>query len=220
MDVKGLRRRIVDSPDSLGGRARARRWELFQRFFPDIHELSVLDLGGTVETWRRSPVKPAKVTIINLFEPGESTEATVIPLTGDACAAGEVLTAAEVDLDFDLIFSNSLIEHVGGHAKRLELAREVRHLAPRHWIQTPYRYFPLEPHWIFPGMQFLPATIRTQIAAHWPLAHTRPDNIASARESVLWTELVSVTEMRDYFPDSEILHERMVGLTKSLIAVR
>jgi hypothetical protein len=37
---------------------------------------------------------------------------------------------------------------------------------------------------------------------------------------VQWTELVSLTEMRSYFPDSAILHERAAWLTKSLIAVR
>ena len=33
-------------------------------------------------------------------------------------------------------------------------------------------------------------------------------------------DLVSLTEMRSYFPDSEIVHERFAGLTKSLIAIR
>jgi hypothetical protein len=34
------------------------------------------------------------------------------------------------------------------------------------------------------------------------------------------TELVSRTEMRGYFPDSELLDERVLGVAKSLIAVR
>jgi hypothetical protein len=37
---------------------------------------------------------------------------------------------------------------------------------------------------------------------------------------VLWTELVSLAEMRAYFPSSRIIHEKVAGLTKSLIAVR
>ncbi|MEI6506629.1 MAG: methyltransferase type 11, partial [Planctomycetota bacterium] len=127
---------------------------------------------------------------------------------------------ANVSTDFDLVFSNSLIEHVGGHASRLELAEAVRDLAPRHWVQTPYRYFPLEPHWLFPGMQFMPAAARVQIAAHWPLSHTKPESVQAARRDVLWTELLSTTEMRDLFPESILLHERVAGLTKSLIAVK
>ena len=36
---------------------------------------------------------------------------------------------------------------------------------------------------------------------------------------VQWTELVGVAELRSYFPGSTIHHERVAGLTKSLVAV-
>jgi len=214
-----LRRVLVDSPASLGAKARIRRWEIFRKAFPAIEDMSLLDLGGTVETWRRAPVRPRRVTVLNLLEPGESDDDWLIPVTGDACDAAGVLAKANVGTGFDVVYSNSLIEHVGGHARRLELAGQVRALAPRHWVQTPYRYFPLEPHWLFPGMQFMPAAARVKIAKHWPLVHTRPANVDEARNEVLWTELVSLTEMREYFPNSTILHERVLGVTKSLIAL-
>jgi hypothetical protein len=213
-----LRRMFVDSPTSLGARARMRRWTMFRNAFPGIERMRVLDLGGTVDTWRQSPVRPAHVTVLNLYEPGESDDDSILPLTGDACQAADVLASADVDTSFAVVFSNSLIEHVGGHARRSELARQVRELAPRHWVQTPYRYFPVEPHWLFPGMQFMPAAARVKIATHWPLVHTKPASIDEARQHVLWTELVSITEMGDYFPTSRILHERVFGITKSLIA--
>jgi hypothetical protein len=214
-----LRRILVDSPTSLGAKARMRRWAMFRNAFPAIENLRLLDLGGTVETWHRAPVRPRHVTVLNLFEPGESDDDWILPVTGDACNAAGALTKADIDTTFDVVFSNSLIEHVGGHARRSELARQIRQLAPRHWVQTPYRYFPLEPHWLFPGMQFMPAAARVRIARHWPLVHTRPANIEEARHEVLWTELVSITEMREYFPTSTILHERVLGITKSLIAL-
>jgi hypothetical protein len=215
-----LRRMLVDSPTSLGAKARMRRWEMFRETFPSIESMRLLDLGGTVETWRRAPVRPKHVTVLNLFEPGESDDDWILPLTGDACRAADAMRETNVEPNFDVVFSNSLIEHVGGHARRSEFAKQVHQLAPRHWVQTPYRYFPVEPHWLFPGMQFMPAAARVQIARHWPLVHTRPANIDDARQDVLWTELVSITEMRDYFPTSTILHERVFGITKSLIALR
>jgi hypothetical protein len=92
-------------------------------------------------------------------------------------------------------------------------------LAPRYWIQTPYRYFPIEPHFLFPGMQFLPATARVRVAQHWPLV-SRPASPRHATSHVLEIELLSVSEMKFYFPDSQIVHERLLGITKSLIAVR
>jgi hypothetical protein len=214
-----LRHTLVDAPGSAGARMRARRWELVERMFPDLATMSVLDLGGTVEWWRRAPLRPKEVTVLNLFEPGESDDASLVPVTGDACRAREALEAVGAPTAYDLVVSNSLLEHVGGHAQRVALAREVHGLAPRHWVQTPYRYFPLEPHWLFPGLQFLPMSARAQLAARWPLAHSSPDSPEDAMSEVQWTELVGVAELRSYFPGSHIHHERFAGLTKSLVAV-
>src|SRR6478752_6072410 len=213
------RGRLVDSPDSYGARRRAARWELLRAYFPDIEALRVLDLGGTAESWRRAPVRPAHVTVLNLFEPGESDDDWLLPVTGDAVHAREALAGAGVDTGFDLVYSNSLLEHVGGHAQRRGLADEVRALAPRYWVQTPYRYFPVEPHWLFPGLQFLPLPLRVKAAQRWPLGWSQPegrDNVAH----VLSVELLTRTEMHFLFPDSEIAEERAAGLCKSLIALQ
>ena len=191
-----MRDLFVDSSSSFGERARERRWEMFSRVFPAVEKMSVVDLGGTVETWLRAPVRPAQVTIVNLFEPGLSDDPRLVPVFGDACDAATALAEAGCEVNYDLAFSNSLIEHVGGHARRQALAEQVLALAPRHWVQTPYRYFPMEPHWLFPLMQFLPVVARRAIAYRWPLAHTRPDSRAQAENEVLWTELISVTELR------------------------
>jgi hypothetical protein len=217
-ELMNVRRMFVDSPNSLGGRARARRWEMFHHRFPGLEKMRVLDLGGTVEFWRHTPITPAHVTLINLDDPYESIDTRILALSGDACCATEVLAKYGIESHFDLVFSNSLIEHVGGHSKRLELSGQIRALAPNHWVQTPYRYFPIEPHWVFPAMQFLPAAARVQVALRWPLGGKDSDK-ESARRHILWTELLSTTEMREYFPDSTLLHERFLGLTKSLIAV-
>ncbi|MQW74799.1 methyltransferase type 11 [Nocardioides sp. dk4132] len=214
-----LRELMVDSPSSVGARRRAGRWELFARLFPSVEQMRVLDLGGTTEAWRRAPVRPADVVVLNLLEPGESTEPWLHPVLGDACTARRSLEEAGAPTAYDLVFSNSLIEHVGGHAQRAALAREVHALAPRHWVQTPYRYFPLEPHWLCPGLQFLPLGARARVAAVWPLAHTRPGSREDAFAEVQWTELIGLAELRAYFPRSQIHHERMAGLTKSLTAV-
>lgn len=215
-----LRELLVDSPTSVGARKRAERWQLVRHLFPDFATLSVVDLGGTVEAWRRAPARPARVTVLNLFEPGESDDPSIVPVTGDACDARTALEAAEAGTSYDLVFSNSLLEHVGGHAARSRLAAEVHSLAPRHWVQTPYRYFPVEPHWLFPGLQFLPMAARSRLAAAWPLSHSRPDSAEQAMSEVQWTELVGIAEMRSYFPTSTIHREKVAGLTKSLVAVK
>lgn len=213
--ARNLRSLLVERPGSLGERSRARRWQTFERLFPDVSGFRVLDLGGTPTSWLRAPVRPKHVVVVNLAEVGDTGESWLTVEQGDACALPEHL----FEQSFDLVFSNSLIEHVGGHARRQDLADAVHRLAPRHWVQTPYRYFPVEPHWLFPGMQFLPLRARAFVVRAWPLAHTRATRDAATRIA-LGTELLSLTEMQHYFPRSEIVRERFGPLVKSMVAVR
>ena len=178
--------------------------------------MSVVDLGGRPSTWENAPVKPARVHVLNL-EPLRTDVPDWMEVdNADVCELPELIAKRR----YDLVFSNSVIEHVGGHERRVRFAESVHSLADRHWVQTPYRYFPIEPHWIAPGMQFLPVTLRTTMAQRWPLAHTPGRTREEAMKRVLWTELVDRTQMRHYFPDSTLRAERMVGLTKSLIAYK
>jgi hypothetical protein len=210
--------------DSASARARAARWELVLDRFPNLAEMRVVDLGGDARHWQSAPVRPRRVVLLNPMRyaldasAGDWLEA----VEGDACDPPAELAAG----DWDLVYSNSVIEHVGGAFRRKQFSESVHRLAPRHWVQTPYRYFPLEPHWLFPGMQFLPLAARAFINRHWPLRPSRDDatdpDVVPERVAVygaLEVELVSKTEMRHLFPFSDILEERAAGLVKSLIAV-
>src|SRR5262245_2694032 len=194
---------------------RLRRWARLTEEFPDIQNMRVLDLGGTSVFWARSPVRPKSVTVINLNEPGEGLP-WVRPIEGDACDARELVG----DEEFDIVLSNSLIEHLGGHLKRVTFAEVVRSIAPHYAVQTPYRYFPIEPHWLFPAMQFLPLNVRSWLAPRWRLGHTYGWGGQEAHNEVMFTELLSLTEMRSYFPDSHIAWERLAGWPKSMTAFR
>jgi hypothetical protein len=214
--VKQLRRQFVEGPDSLGEHYRARRWDLLHESFPDIESMSVIDLGGRTGMWLRAPFRPATMHIVNLQAPPAEIPDWMRVDQGDACALSDEVLGGS----YDLVFSNSVLEHVGGHAQRARFAANVHALAPRHWVQTPYRYFPVEPHWLFPGFQFLPLSMRAEISRKWPLVHFPPESRASNVRRVMEVELLSRTEMRAYFPDSRILAEKAMGLTKSLIAVK
>jgi hypothetical protein len=217
MSVDGrIRSLFVNNETSLGARMRLRRWEIVHAQFPNLPDMRVLDLGGTMEWWVRAPVRPKHVTLVNL-EIDEGSEAPwLTSVAGDACHADSLLAGQS----FDLVFSNSLIEHVGGHSARLALAHVIRSLAPHYVVQTPYRYFPVEPHWVFPALQFLPVPVRQYIAPRWPLGHTRGWDPKQAFDTVLFTELIGATEMRSYFPDGQLFWERFLGLPKSMIAIR
>jgi hypothetical protein len=199
---------------SVAGQARLRRWDQLLRHFPDLADMRVLDLGGTPNAWQLAPVRPAQVTLVNLRPPREPIQVGMTSVVGDACSGAGL--GNEI---FDLVYSNSLLEHVGGHVQRQRLADVVRTHGRAHWVQTPYRYFPLEPHWLFPGLQFLPHSARVRVSQVWHVGHIRTRSRAAAERAVSGVELIGVTQLRQYFPDSQIWRERFAGLTKSLVAV-
>ena len=204
-----------DSRRSLAGRARANRWEHLLDTFPSFSEMRVLDLGGTPQSWKHAPVMPKAITIVNL-DTLESDNPVVTPITGNAC---NLPRSVEND-HFDLVFSNSLLEHVGGHVPRQQLADNVHRLADRHWVQTPYRYFPIEPHWVFPGFQWLPYEARVRISLRWNRGHIRTNSRDEAEDIVNEIDLVGISQMRRHFPSSTIWYERFAGLVKSLVAIK
>lgn len=217
--IDRARRLVVGSEGSLSVRARRRRGQLLLEWFPDLAELHVLDIGGTPHSWRFSPVLPRTITLVN---PQTAFASTLAPrfehVVGDACALPDAIGGRR----FDLVFSNSVIEHVGGAARRQAMAEEIRRLDAPYWVQTPNRGFPIEPHFMFPGFQWLPLRARTALIRRWPLpqARNRRREHGAAVELALSVDLVSATEMHWLFPDAQLLREPFAGLTKSLIAVR
>jgi hypothetical protein len=195
-------------------RFRSRRATELLRRFPDLDAMRVIDLGGSPQFWSAFPPerRPADLTLLNLTGPRESVPGLVI---GDACQADRLFP----DGRFDLVVSNSVLEHVGGHQRRKDFANAVHRLAERHWIQTPNLYFPLEPHWLFPGMQFLPFDARVAVARWWHLGHVRATSWREAVEEVAACELVSRSQLRNLFPGSLIWTERILGAPKSLVAI-
>ena len=116
------------------------------------------------------------------------------------------------DHEFPVVFSSSTIEHV---PKELQpaFASEIRRVGQRYFVQTPNRYFPIEPHYQFPLFQFLPRRLQRAINGRFSLGW---------REKGHWEDvnLLSARQLRRLFPDAEIHRERVAGLTKSLMAVR
>ncbi len=159
----------VDDPSSLSGRARARRWTEFRRRFRDIEEMRVIDLGGTPRSWQMAPVRPLEVICVNT-DPGEAVavdDPPVRSVVGDACDLPAGLRGER----FDLVYSNSVLEHVGGHWRRAAFAESVRTLSQRHCVQTAYRYFPFEPHFPFPALQNLTVHAPAGVVRRWPFGH-------------------------------------------------
>lgn len=200
------------NPRSLSARARKRRWQEFMRRFPDLSAMDVLDLGGTPQYWRSASPRPRTVTLVNIDGALTAHEQWIRLVVGDA-------TRPPLNDRFDLVVSNSLLEHIPIRS-RPEFADSVRRHSDRWWVQTPNRGFPLEPHWLFPFFQYLPVRARIAITLHWPIGHRRARSRQEAAASVREVNLIGRSELARYFPESEIWVERAVGLPKSLVAIR
>lgn len=123
---------------------------------------------------------------------------------------------------FDLVFSNSLIEHLGTEGRQRAFAAEVRRLSRGGYsVQTPNKWFPIEPHYLSPFAQFVPRMVRP-VVIRWITPRgglTRPsrDRCIGMSEEI---RLLDADEMKGLFPDADIVRERFPGLTKSLVAIR
>lgn len=203
-------------PQSLASRMRKRRFQFFTDLLASVpRPITICDIGGTPSFWDSMALPSdddVTVTVVNLF-PQTSTDARVRTLVGDARALDFP------DQSFNVVYSNSVIEHVGTYDDQRRMADEVRRLGPRHFVQTPNYFFPVEPHFLFPGFQFLPADLRAWLLTKRNLGWMeREPDFSTASEVVRSIRLLRLGEMRRLFPTSSIYRERVAGLTKSFIA--
>jgi hypothetical protein len=215
----------ADNPNSLSSRfrkARARRVvELVEAAFAERGEVRIIDLGGEPEYWRRLydrnwlEARKVRITLVNpqRFEVDDPLfEAAV----GDACALPE-----HPDLGFDLVHSNSVVEHVGDWPRMEAFAAEVRRLAPRYYVQTPYFWFPIEPHFSSPFFHWRSEQARARLLLKRRHGFApRAGDMGQAMRDVQHARLLDKQQFRFLFPDAEHIDEKAVGLTKSLIAIR
>ena len=194
---------------------RRRRMEWFYATFRPTEQTRLLDIGGAPNTWlaESNPDLRFPVTLVNLRfpDPKVQSDSRFTPVNGDAT------DLPFADASFDIAFSNSVIEHLGTWEKQQAFAREARRVAPKLWIQTPARSFPIEAHLLAPYIQYLPKSLQHRIVRWTPRGLLNPGVVLGIVDEV---RLLTHREFANLFPDCRILRERFFGLTKSYIAVR
>jgi len=130
---------------------------------------------------------------------------------------------------FDIVHCNSVIEHVTiekiqrwllqsakqftevAFERQKQFANEIRRVGKSYFVQTPNKNFVFESHTWLPVIQFLPRPLlikAIRFLNKWWVKKTSPD----------WN-LLTGRQMKELFPDALIVRERVLGFTKSLIAV-
>jgi hypothetical protein len=203
--------------DSLANRFRRRRFRLFDSMLAPLpRPVRVLDVGGVEEFWWQMGAANRdglQILLLNLDR--QDVRATNIEArVGD----GRDMSEFEPG-EFDVVFSNSVIEHLGEWPDQQRMAGELRRVGARFFVQTPNRHFPLEPHFLVPGFQFLPVAARVALVRRFALGYhdAIPDRLA-ARRAVEEIRLLSRRELERLFPGARIYRERVLGLTKSFVA--
>ena len=188
---------------------RRRRMREFEQRMALTDGVSILDVGGTPAIWSFLSCQP-KLTILNL-RPSDTEDALEV--------VGDGTRLPFTDHCFDIVFSNSVIEHVGSAEKQRQFAEEIRRVGRRIYVETPNRWFPIDPHLLMPMIHLLPTNWQRRLVRNftiWGLI-TRPSRDA-VDSFIDTTKLLDATEMRQLFPQSHLDRERFAGLTKSLIA--
>ena len=190
---------------------RAKRMSEFRTRMKLRSDLRILDLGGTPAVWTHISDR-LNITIVNL--PGEtgaqmSSHHDLHFIEGDACS----LTGFE-DKSFDLVFSNSVIEHVGGEDRQAAFAREVQRLGKSYWVQTPSLWFPIEAHTGMPLWWWYPESVRRLFLKRWRAT------LPAWSDSMAETRVLSRARMRELFPGAGLYVESFAGIPKSYAAFR
>jgi len=202
--------------NSLANKFRRKRFRIFLELIKNISKpVNILDIGGTETFWKMMEFHDPgqiKVTIIN-------TEKINITLPNFKFIQQDARDLSGFrENEFDLVFSNSVIEHLGNYEDQKNLAGEIIRIGKKYFIQTPNYYFPVEPHFMFPMFQFLPKPLKIMLLTNFNLGwHKKCINKADALNLINSIRLLKMNEILSLFPDSNIYKEKFLFLTKSFI---
>lgn len=201
---------------------------MFRRYLQPTQQDKILDLGSEDGSYIANII-PFRD---NVFIADINQE---MLSRGRACYGFETVLLDESgvlpfeDNYFDIVHCNSVIEHVTidkvqrwsfqsgkefaklAFERQRQFAGEIRRVGKSYFVQTPNKNFIFESHTWLPLVQFLPRPllIKTiRFLNKWWVKKTAPG----------WN-LLKVKQMRELFPDAVIVREKVLGLTKSLIAI-
>ena len=221
---------IRRSAVNLSVSCRLRRGQLFvERLHPTAKD-RILDLGGGRGGYMAQTLPfRANVTIADL-DPGNLKMASESYGFDTLCLDGTERFAVP-DAAYDVVFCSSVIEHVTGpkeivydlaragefttsaKAAQANFAAEIRRISKRYFVQTPYKYFPLEQHSFLPFLVVL-------LPRRWYMRLLRYLATRWFKPSQPDFRLLTIKEMRALFPEAEIVLERYCGFVKSIVAIK
>ena len=197
--------------DAISLRSRQRKLRLFLDELDPTAETSVLDVGAdalgfgdgggcaTMNFFEEHYPWPEQITALGLHD-GAGFRARyprIEYVQGDACAL------PFADGQFDVVFSNAVIEHVGGRERQRRFVSEALRVGRRVFLTTPNRTFPVEVHTRLPVVHWLPDAISHRVYR------------VAGKESATELDLLTRRSFASLFPG----RVRIVGLGLTLVAI-
>ncbi len=194
---------------------RSRRGKVFHKVLRPSARDRILDVGGDPWFWSTMNCQ-SKITCLNIhIQKGDYDSTQFSYVEGD----GRDLPYG--DKEYDIVFLNSVIEHVGTFEDQQRFAREIRRIGRCYWVQTPNRWFFVEPHLITPFVHYLPKRLQKRLVRWFTIwgivTKPSPKQIADLLNNI---RLLTEKEIRSLFPDATLYRERFWFFTKSFVAYK
>jgi ubiquinone/menaquinone biosynthesis C-methylase UbiE len=196
-----------------------KRFELFKKLMKPLKKpLKILDIGGTFTYWQilgLTDRPDVRITLLNLVRQKIQSK-NVRAIVGDARNLGIFKNK-----QFDVVYSNSLIEHLPNFKEQATLAKEIGRIGKRYYVQTPNRYFFMEPHFLVPFFYLIPDSMKPMairiLSPKWWLKTKYNDDYAEWVKSV---RLLDKKELEKIFKGGSIHEEKFLFFTKSFVVYK
>lgn len=214
-------------------KARQKRAKIFIKYLKPQRQDKILDLGGGdgshINMILDGKIENYDITVADILE--NDLKQARDNYNFKTVQLNEEIILPFSDKEFDIVFCNSVIEHVtipkeliwkmknkkkfeqDSFIRQKRFSEEIRRISKSYYVQTPNKYFLIESHsWLPIFIVFLPRSVQIQLIKIFNMfwfKKTTPD----------WN-LLTKTNMEDLFFDANILTEKSFGMRKSFIACR
>jgi len=210
----------LTNPDSAIAKVRKKRCLLLRELISILasyygRRIKILDVGGTPQFWQFCGLAHhpdiMKIVLVNV-ERLHSDEPSI------ECVLGDGRNLSFGDEEFDLVVSNSVIEHVGSLEDQRRMAEEISRVGRHYFVQTPNFYFPIEPHYAIPLFQFLPRSLKKFLIKNLSIGRIRKTNDEELINATInRIRLLKPNEMRMLFPEGIFCKEKIFNITNSYV---
>ena len=191
---------------------------IIKKIYDENGQVKIIDLGGTDKFWSIYGYNflkshNVKITLVNLIKL-EISNSEIFELVNQ-----NIFKYKFPKNKYDLCFSNSVIEHVGGIDQIKKFSKIHTLYTKYYYCQTPNKYFIIEPHYMFPFFNFLPLSFKLFLVSNFKLGNiSKTKNKDKAIREINSINLLSEKEMKSLFINTILIKEKFLFMNKSFIA--